>query len=124
MDMRHMEFLEQVAEADLARVRRKEARYQGSWKKRGGPGAFMMLARKWDRIENQVEDTVVEPINPHGTMTEAAQYDILQHVAIGGHPDGLLDDIRDLRCYLLLVEAELMAQGVVTRLEDAARAAD
>ena len=30
-----------------------EQSYGDSWKRRGGTGAFMMLARKWDRIENQ-----------------------------------------------------------------------
>lgn len=37
--------------ADCAQLREKDAIYGGSWCRRGGPGAFMMLARKADRVE-------------------------------------------------------------------------
>lgn len=57
----------------------------------------MMAARKWDRIE---------------TMSEDRRYDIFANPGDGG--DGtLIAEIRDLRCYLLLIEAELVARGVV-----------
>ena len=49
----------------------------------------MMLARKWDRIENQVKN--------HG-------WDIFATVKKDTRPEGILDDIRDLRRYLLLVD--------------------
>ena len=70
----------------------KEKSYGGSWKKRGGVGAFMMLARKWDRIEQQVQE--------HG-------YDVFTAIENDGAVDGILDDIRDLRRYLFLVDAEM-----------------
>ena len=75
-----------------------EKTYGNSWKKRGGVGAFMMLARKWDRIEN---------------LTQKYDYDIFH--AIEEHPEltGVIDDIRDLRRYLLLVEAEMVQIGHV-----------
>jgi len=89
--------LKKITEYDVVTLIEKEKVYRGSWKKRGGIGAFMMLARKWDRIENQccLDD-----------------YDIFQSVSdcfVDGveDKDGLLDDIRDLRCYLLLVEQEV-----------------
>ena len=56
----------------------------------------MMLARKWDRIEN---------------LTQKYSYDIFR--TIEEHPEetGVIDDIRDLRRYLLLVEAEMVRLG-------------
>lgn len=70
----------------------KEKSYGGSWKKRGGIGAFMMLARKWDRIEQQVQE--------HG-------YDVFKAIQNDSADEGILDDIRDLRRYLFLVDAEM-----------------
>lgn len=70
----------------------KEQSYGGSWKKRGGVGAFMMLARKWDRIEQQVQ--------AHG-------YDVFKAIEADSDDEGILDDIRDLRRYLFLVDAEM-----------------
>ena len=49
----------------------------------------MMLARKWDRIENQVTKE---------------GYDIFKTINNDPSSTGILDDIRDLRRYLLLVE--------------------
>jgi len=69
----------------------KERTYRGSWMKRGGIGAFMMLARKWDRIEQFAKDH---------------NYDIVEAYQATQHqPDGLHDDIDDLMGYLLLVKA-------------------
>lgn len=71
---------------------RKEEIYGCSWKKRGGVGAFMMLARKWDRIEKAVQER---------------EWDVFK--AVYDDPDSLLDDIKDLRNYLTLVEDEVTA---------------
>lgn len=79
-----------VAINDITVLSEKEKSYGDSWKKRGGVGAFMMLARKWDRIENQCATN---------------NYDIFQ--CDPNEKDGLLDDISDLRRYLLLVESEI-----------------
>ena len=79
-----------IAERDVRTLEEKGKAYGDSWKRRGGTGAFMMLARKWDRLENQAE---------------AHSFDVF--AAIRDDPDGVLDDIRDLRCYLLLVEEEM-----------------
>jgi hypothetical protein len=57
--------------------------------RRLGTGAFMMLARKFDRIEQQAEN---------------CNYDIFKAGERFGGDDGLLDDIGDLRRYLFLVE--------------------
>lgn len=83
--------IEELALQDVEVLRAKGQAYGSSWRKRGGVGAFMMLARKWDRIEQQCSE---------------AGYDVF--AVLEGNteiPDGLLDDIRDLRRYLLLVDA-------------------
>ena len=38
-----------IAKQDAQKLHEAEQSYGDSWKKRGGVGAFMMLARKWDR---------------------------------------------------------------------------
>ena len=87
---------QRLSEADVELLHLKEKDYRGSWRKRGGIGAYMMLARKFDRLE------------------EAAQrcnYDIFEAIDCDRRPDGILDDIRDLRCYLLLVEEHVTQHG-------------
>ena len=74
---------------DVVELINAEKTYGNSWKQRGGVGAFMMLARKWDRIENQVKEH---------------NWDVFKALEKDRDPEGLLDDIRDLRCYLLLVD--------------------
>lgn len=106
-DMHHMDFLGDVLVADAASLREKEATYRGSWKKRGGVGAFMMLARKWDRLENILS-------------LERYRYDIFDAIATQTKRDGtdgvdgsVLAEVRDLRRYLALVEAEMCSVGAV-----------
>jgi len=55
----------------------------------------MMLARKWDRIENQVGKN---------------NYDVFKTIKDDLTDTGILDDIRDLRRYLLLVEAHVTSK--------------
>lgn len=93
-----------VAATDVEEIWPKDVSYGRSWKKRGGVGAFMMLARKIDRLETLVAR--------HG-------YDVFEAVVQDGPEseqgkDGtVIAEIRDLRRYLLLVEAELVARGIV-----------
>lgn len=103
MDMKHMDFVADLAQRDVEAVRAGEEQYQGSWKRRGGVGAFMMLARKWDRLEGRVG---CAPKLPDGGLGD--RYDIFAHALADTRPEGILDDIRDLRRYLLLVEAEIV----------------
>jgi len=83
--------VKKLLESDLIGLTEAEKSYGNSWKKRGGVGAFMMLARKWDRIENQVK---------------SHNYDVIKALQADVSETGILDDIRDLRRYLLLVESE------------------
>lgn len=97
-----MAFLERIVVADVEKLREAEKSYGDSWKRRGGVGAFMMLARKWDRIEKQVGEK---------------NYDIFAASIEDLRKEGVIDDIRDLRTYLILVEAELQARGYHVRAE-------
>ena len=95
--------MKEVAQQDLQALQRAEQSYGDSWKRRGGVGAFMMLARKFDRIEHQSEK--------HG-------WDVLEAGRVFSGETGLLDDIRDLRRYLLLVEQEILTQDKIVDDED------
>ena len=88
--------VQNLAIKDTEQLHISEQSYGDSWRKRGGIGAFMMLARKWDRLEKQVEE--------HG-------YDIFKAVETDTRPEGIIDDIRDLRRYLLLVDAHIQTKG-------------
>jgi len=85
--------VEQVAQKDVTKLHKAEQSYGNSWKQRGGVGAFMMLARKWDRLEKQVNES---------------NYDIFLAAEKDNRAEGILDDIQDLRRYLMLVEAEII----------------
>ena len=92
----YMDLLETIAKQDVAVLEAKDKEYGSSWCRRGGVGAMMMLARKWDRIEPQVKK--------HG-------WDIFAAIEADQRPEGILDDIRDLRRYLLLVDAFMVSTG-------------
>lgn len=81
-----------LALKDAEGLKERDATYGSSWRKRGGVGAFMMLARKWDRIEN---------------LTKNDDWDIF--VTGANNTGDILDDIADLRRYLLLVEEYIRA---------------
>ena len=82
--------LENIGINDAMTLVMKGKTYGDSWRKRGGGQAFAVLARKWDRIEN-----ILEPM----------EYDIFQ--AWVSNPGDIVDDIRDLRRYLMLVEEHM-----------------
>lgn len=93
VDRSYMDFLGEIAELDICQLHQKDSAYKGSWLKRGGVGAYMMLARKWDRIEN---------------LAEANGWDIFAACESDNHVGNLRqNDIGDLRRYLMLVEAEM-----------------
>lgn len=94
----YLDHLNEVVQKDVESLHVSEKSYGDSWKRRGGVGAYMMLARKIDRIENHVKKL---------------GYDVFAAISSDMRPEGIIDDIRDLRRYLALVEAEMMAQGVL-----------
>ena len=93
-----LEVVKDLCLNDYTSLCEAEKTYGNSWKKRGGVGAFMMLARKWDRIEN---------------LTQKYDYDVFRTIEEYPEATGVIDDIRDLRRYLLLVEAEMVQIGHV-----------
>lgn len=97
-----IQFVQLVARIDVEKLHEAEQSYGDSWKQRGGVGAFMMLARKWDRLEKQVREY---------------NYDVFTASLKDDRPEGIIDDIRDLRRYLMLVEAELIRDGKVRKDE-------
>ncbi|MCK5131743.1 MAG: hypothetical protein KAR40_06270 [Candidatus Sabulitectum sp.] len=98
-DEKYLDKLSTVSLGDVDSLLEAQKNYGNSWKKRGGVGAFMMLARKWDRLEKQAEEK---------------GWDIFQAIQDDQRPEGIIDDIRDLRRYLLLVEAEMIARKAGT----------
>jgi hypothetical protein len=91
----YIDELNGVLSNDGEMIREKDKAYGGSWKKRGGIGAYMMLARKWDRLEQSVL---------------AFGYDIFKAIEEDQRDESTIDDIQDLRRYLALVEAEIQAR--------------
>jgi len=91
-----------IAQKDLEALSRAQSSYGDSWRRRGGIGAFMMLARKFDRIEHQSEK--------HG-------WNVFEAGEVYKGEAGLLDDIRDLRRYLLLVE-DFILTNTAAEIED------
>ena len=67
-------------------VEQKDKDYGSSWRRRGGPGAFMVMIRKADRIEN---------------LASKANYDIFN--VLGENTGNIVDDMQDLIGYLLLI---------------------
>jgi hypothetical protein len=96
--LKYHRHLEAIGQADVEYVRRKDAHYDASWKKRDGVGAFFTIVRPWDRLES---------------ISRSVGYDIFTKIREEGleGPDGsLIACVRDLRRYLLLVEAEMTEQ--------------
>ena len=91
----YIDYVGEIADRDVKTLIRKDAEYGGSWLKRGGVGAAMMAARKWDRLEEQLKKH---------------HWDIIAAAVEDRRPEGILDDLRDLRCYLFLIEGEVLRQ--------------
>lgn len=105
----YLDQLQALADGDVANIEEKERAYGSSWKRRGGIGAFMMLARKFDRIEQRVSSEIAATADTPG----AQRHNLFQHIVADRRTEPLLDDIRDLRRYLILVEAEMAARGAI-----------
>lgn len=137
---KHHEFLKTVADEDVRYVLEKDRSYGASWKKSGGRSAWFMLKRKIDRMVEMMKspaplDEVLQDFTDHvhacedGGEGETSITDKTLHKfrsmivsedifsKILENPSGddgcVLAEVRDLRRYLLLVEAEMMARGVV-----------
>lgn len=77
-----------LPEEDIIQLRKKDEEYGGSWKRRGGIGAYFSAVRKIDRIEHRLSKMDLRTALENDTREE-----------------GILDDLGDLRRYLLLWES-------------------
>jgi hypothetical protein len=93
-------------DADITTLIKKYGEYGPSWKAEGGHSAFFNLKRKWDRIYNQ---------------SKKQGWDLFAAFHADPSPQGIIDDIGDLRRYLALVEAELMEQVESGTMDDEVR---
>lgn len=85
----------------------KEKSYKGSWQKRGGPGAFMMLARKADRIL-PIIDAIKSTWEDIELVSKMENYDIFKAwETLEAMSDSEMNDIEDLAGYLLHVINEM-----------------
>jgi hypothetical protein len=110
--------LQTIASTDVKTLVKKDAEYGSSWKKRGGIGAFMMLARKWDRLETQMTIPTYAPAEPNDKPPAISEYDIFNRIESereGANSESILETVRDLRRYLLLVESEIVARSCVDK---------
>jgi hypothetical protein len=94
----HLKHVPIIAEEDAKGLINAHQSYGDSWKKRGGIGAYMVMIRKFDRMENHVKR--------HG-------YDVVAAIKADQRAEGLIDDIRDARRYLNLIESWLRELGLV-----------
>lgn len=88
--------LDAISREDAEGLKRAYESYGPSWKQRGGVGAYMMACRKFDRLENRVRKL---------------GWDVFRAIAEDDRGEGCIDDVRDLRRYLMLIEAEMRARG-------------
>jgi len=88
-----------IASEDIHGLRKAFESYGDSWCKRGGVGAFMVMARKWDRLENFLSRF-------------RFAWDIFKAMMMDARSEGIIDDIRDLRRYLMLIEAKGRAMRI------------
>ncbi len=86
-------------------VNDKDIQYGSSWRKRGGAGAFMVMARKWDRIEQACETLAL------------SKYDIFSVFKEEDRIETILDDCLDLVGYLLILVEHMIEIGHITKIE-------
>lgn len=97
---------------DHASLDQAALNYGPSWKLRGGVGAFHVIARKWDRIETAMgwsqdpegwPDPELTPEDFNACIEVCDVDRFFRLVLEDKRPEGIWDDIRDLRRYAFLV---------------------
>ena len=96
------ECIQQIAEEDVEGLIEAQVEYGDSWKQRGGPGAWFTVVRPLDRL-----NTMMAKQMPSNGISN----DIFQLMKDSESDGGVLNAVRDLRRYLMLVEAEVIRQG-------------
>jgi hypothetical protein len=99
--------LRNTVEYYAGKLHDKEVSYRGSWQKREGIGAFMMLARKADRLLPIIE-AIKENWEKIENHAREQNYDVFKvWEACQLQCDSELNDIHDLWGYLTLVITEM-----------------
>lgn len=90
----YVDLLIPISQEIVATVKKKDKEYGASWKRRGGVGAYMMLVRKSDRLEEQVKNEY--------------KYDIFAAIEDSQDQRETLEDtLTDQIAYGLLILAEI-----------------
>lgn len=122
---KYRDYMQAVADEDVRFTRAKDESYGGSWKRAGGRSAWFMLRRKMDRLIELLKPpsppvgwpttatVTAETVDRLLRMTQAEDVFAAVTARPGGEDGTVLAEVRDLRRYLLLVEAEMVARGVV-----------
>lgn len=97
MGSRYLDYLMDIAKEDVAGLQKAKKSYGDSWCRRGGPGAFFVMIRKLDRLEYVLE--------------KQYNWDIFRAAREDARDEGVIDDIRDARRYLLLIEAYIRCEA-------------
>jgi|HubBroStandDraft_6_1064221.scaffolds.fasta_scaffold682181_2 hypothetical protein len=137
-DFAYHDRLGEIAAEDVRYLKVKDRSYGGSWKAAGGRSAYFMLRRKMDRMIAMLSRPAVPAgfslENIAGNLPNDCRLpgDLVQHLrdsytaedifakieeGPGGEDGTVLAEVRDLRRYLLLVEAYMMQQDIVARPE-------
>lgn len=95
--------LSAILDRDLEALAEGYKKYGESWRRKGGPGAYFTLSRKIDRYEHACEQSAWD-------VFRAIRNNPSSEGTMGGK-DGLLDDIRDMRHYLALIEEFITREG-------------
>lgn len=103
---RQQERLLKIGEAIAMFVSDKDAQYGSSWRKRGGVGAFMVMARKWDRIENACA-------SEKGDKTE---WNIFHCIEDDKRSESIVDDIVDHIGYYMVILEYMAELGHITSI--------
>lgn len=119
-ELRYHRHMEAIAKTDIDYLRKKDAQYAASWKQRGGVGAFFTIVRPWDRFVN-----MLDPSKVPGDQREAPiaarlnrpvpAFDLFAAIRADGlvGEDGtVIACVRDLRRYLLLIEAHMTEEMI------------
>ncbi|MDB5177559.1 MAG: hypothetical protein JWN75_1227 [Candidatus Saccharibacteria bacterium] len=115
----HLNYVREIASEDAEGLIKGDPKYGYSWKKRGGVGAYMMATRKFDRLDNSLQP--VDDVSGDGYVARLGKwlsrdirpFDIFAALENDTRSEGVIDDIRDLRRYLLLIEAEMRSRNVI-----------
>lgn len=103
MPEQYIKHLRAILANDQRVLEEKDEQYGGSWCARGGTGAYFVAVRKWDRMENWLKHH---------------HWDVFAAMRADNRPESFIEDLRDYRRYLVLMEAKAIEDGILPLPED------